>query len=188
MLDWTKLNTEQRIAEVKNAQKFSTGTARTLARYLSAKFQQTISRNAVIGLYGRNPDAFADMPLSGVHSSVERDTKGQFKAPAPKQAKPKPAPKLKVVAPPKIKAVKAKPEPSPDVPKPTPMLKKIMDHDWDGRHECRWPVDGEKEHTRFCCAPASAETSYCDYHRLVARGRGTESERKVAPMPVRKVA
>lgn len=191
MSTWKALNTDGKVAEIRNAHKFCTGTARTIATYLSIKFETEISRSAVIGLYHRNVDAFKDLPLTGDHgpgATNGRETNGHFKAPAPKQPKPKPAPKLKIVAPPKMKPVKVKPEPAPGVPKPMPMLKRIMDHDWDGRHECRWPVDGEKEHTRFCCAPASAETSYCEYHRLVARGRGTESERKVAPMPVRKVA
>lgn len=189
MLNWKALNTDGKIAEIRNAHKFCTGTARTIATYLSIKFDTEISRSAVIGMYDRNKDALKDLPLSGVQGpGGDRDENGHFKPKKPKQPKPKPAPKLKIVAPPKMKAVKVKPVPAPDIPRPMPLLKKIMDLDWDGRHECRWPVGGEKEHTRFCCAPASGETSYCEYHRLVARGRGTESERKVAPMPVRKVA
>lgn len=188
MTPWKALNTEGKVAEVRNAHKFCTGTARTIATYLSIKFEAEISRSAVIGLYHRNVDAFRDLPLTGDHGpgpTNGRDANGHFSKPAPK---PKAKPKLKIVQPPRMKPVKAEKPAEVSIPRPMPMLKKIMDEAWNGRHECRWPVDGEKEHTRFCCAPASAESSYCDYHRLVARGRGTESERKVAPMPVKRVA
>ncbi|ASY64459.1 GcrA cell cycle regulator [Sinorhizobium sojae CCBAU 05684] len=120
----------------------------------------------------------------------------------PTMAKPRASAKPRAIKMPvrKAAAVPVKAKATPVVPprdlprdiesvaRPSPVLKRIMDADWDGRHECRWPVEGEKEQTRFCCHPVSGESSYCEYHRRAARGEGTKSERKVAPMPIKRVA
>jgi hypothetical protein len=52
-------------------------------------------------------------------------------------------------------------------------------------HQCRFPLRGEGAATRFCAVeiapdewlPGKSGGSYCRHHRLIAAGRGTESER-----------
>ncbi|WP_315920390.1 hypothetical protein [Mesorhizobium sp. SP-1A] len=52
-------------------------------------------------------------------------------------------------------------------------------------HQCRFPLDGQGAETRFCAVeiapgewlPGFSGGSYCRFHRLVSRGRGTEAER-----------
>lgn len=182
MSTWKELPAEEKIAAIRTAHKHSVGTASTIAAYLSIKFEEAISRSAVIGFYHRNTSALASTPLLGPKTGPNH-VRSRKPAPKPKAVVVKLA---KVEKPKLVKPAKA--DPFAGVSRPAPFLKRIKDDDWDGRHECRWPVDGEKENTRFCCHPVSGESSYCAYHRLAARGRGTESERKVAPMPVRKVA
>jgi GcrA cell cycle regulator len=93
-------------------------------------------------------------------------------------------PKLAVVKAPK--AVVVKPAPAPvhagpaligSVLRPEPLLKTLLDLN---NGECRWPVDGERAETRFCCHAVSQGSSYCEYHRLASKGSGTVSERLAA--------
>lgn len=56
--------------------------------------------------------------------------------------------------------------------------------DLDSR-QCRFPLHGEGAAMRFCAVeigpgewlPGAVGGSYCQHHRLVTRGRGTEGER-----------
>lgn len=53
------------------------------------------------------------------------------------------------------------------------------------RRQCRFPLRGAGEATRFCAVEISAADwlpgqpggSYCRFHRGITRGRGTEEER-----------
>lgn len=164
MTEWT----QERIDQLKKLQ-----AGGHSASQIAAKLGG-VTRNAVIGKIHR---LGLDPMAKPRASSMPRAAKMLLRK-APKiTAKPKVQP----VAPPPVRQ-------DIDVLRPKPLLKRIMDSDWNGRHECCWPVEGEKENTRFCCHPVSGESSYCEYHRRAARGHGTESERKVAPMPVKRVA
>ena len=52
-------------------------------------------------------------------------------------------------------------------------------------HECRLPLRGEGAAMRFCAVeiapadwlPGTSGGSYCQFHRMLVRGRGTEGER-----------
>jgi GcrA cell cycle regulator len=167
MSEWT----DERIEQLKKLQAGGHSAAQI------AKMLGGVTRNAVIGKIHRlGLDPMAKPRASSMPRAVKMMIK---KAP-------------KAVAQPKVKP--AAPPPPPlrpvieSVARPKPLLKRIRDADWDGQHECRWPVEGEKENTRFCCYPVSGDSSYCEYHRRAARGHGTESERRVAPLPVKRVA
>lgn len=165
MSDWT----DERIEQLKSLQKAG-HSASAIASIMGG-----ITRNAVIGKIHR---LGLDPMAKPRASSKPRAIKMPVRKAAPVPVKPKASKPVEAVRPPSVDTIA----------RPKPFLKRIMDADWNGRHECRWPVDGDKEHTRFCCHPVSGESSYCEYHRRAARGHGTESERRVAPMPVRRVA
>ncbi|PYE25071.1 GcrA cell cycle regulator [Rhizobium sp. PP-CC-3A-592] len=68
--------------------------------------------------------------------------------------------------------------------KPVPLLKTLVDLT---KGDCRWPVEGERAETRFCCHAVSQGSPYCEYHRLASKGPGTKSER-VAARELRRAA
>lgn len=41
-------------------------------------------------------------------------------------------------------------------------------------HHCRWPVDGEGKHTRFCGAVKTDNSSYCKHHADISTYRGED--------------
>ncbi|WP_457663973.1 GcrA family cell cycle regulator [Sinorhizobium medicae] len=166
MSEWT----EERIEQLKQLQKAGYSASHIASRLGG------VSRSAVLGKLHRLGIDPVPKPKAAAKTRAAKLTK-------PKPMKTPALPQLKPATPERLL-----PRDFADVVRPKPFLKRIMDADWNGRHECRWPVDGDKEHTRFCCHPVSGESSYCEYHRRAARGHGTESERRVAPMPVKRVA
>jgi GcrA cell cycle regulator len=54
-------------------------------------------------------------------------------------------------------------------------------------HQCRYPVDGEKERTLFCGNATGDDSPYCTYHHKLCHGHGTHSERNVDAL-LRRVA
>ncbi|TCN30314.1 GcrA family cell cycle regulator [Sinorhizobium americanum] len=165
--------TDERIAELRKLWKDG-WSASAIAREMGS------SRNAVLGKAHRlHLDDRSKKALKPQAAPRERapafPLRRRAALAAPQPAAPQPA------APPAC--VETLPRVDPAL-RPEPLLKRIIDRDWRAHGECRWPVDGEGADTRFCCAPAGAESSYCSYHRQLARGTGTASERNVAPLPV----
>lgn len=55
-----------------------------------------------------------------------------------------------------------------------------------GRRQCRWATNDAAigEDHLFCGHDTSEGSSWCDHHRLIAYGRGTESERSATRMAI----
>jgi GcrA cell cycle regulator len=146
-------------------------TASTIAAKLSQQFGASISRNSVIGVYHRDrPKAVSlleKFPLKGINMQT---VIGRRRQPSPPTVKT--GPRKHVLIPPTLA-----PETIPEMrvtSAPEPLLKTLMEMD---RGECRWPVDGDKAMTRFCCHETLDLRSYCEFHHNLSRGRGTPSER-----------
>lgn len=162
---WGTMDKAARIAAVIYAHNVTDGTAASIAAYLSKTAGQEVTRSAVIGFYNRNPDALrVPFPLTGhqVAAATYRAQKERAvatkTAPAPRAPRPMPAP------------VK------PKIAKPEPKLKLLWQIE---AGECKWPVEGDRDRTLFCCAPSGREV-YCAYHAE----RGTRAVRKPAAAPV----
>ncbi|NHT75907.1 GcrA cell cycle regulator [Rhizobiaceae bacterium CRRU44] len=136
-----------------------------------------LTRNAVIGKVHR-------LKLHnrvGVAKEIQANTPQVKVAEVPKVAMAasiakvvvRPAPRIASTAAPRLEL----PEMMGSVLKPVPLLKTLVDLNKD---DCRWPVNGERAETRFCCHAVSQGSSYCEYHRLAAKGSGTVSERLAA--------
>lgn len=168
MKTWKELTTDERIDEIRRAHPQTIGTASRIAVFLSDKFGVAISRNVIMGLYDRNRAAFADMPLSndGRPSHV--------KQPAARPRRLKLMPVINDVPNPPA-PLDAEPADLPAMPSgPRPLLLTLLEL---GNRDCRWPVGGEKAGTLFCGHPQAPGSSYCDCHKRMSVGRGTESER-----------
>lgn len=168
MKTWKELTTAERIDEIRRAHPQTIGTASRIAVFLSDKFGEPISRNVVMGLYDRNRSEFTDMPLSNDGRAMTQTRKAEKAkrlklAPVTEEVQNPPAP------------VDAEPADLPALPSgPRPLLLKLFEL---GNHDCRWPVGGEKADTLFCGHPQARGSSYCDCHKRMSFGRGTESER-----------
>lgn len=57
---------------------------------------------------------------------------------------------------------------------PEPFLKQLFEME---SNECRWPVDGDRAATRFCCHDVAQGKPYCGFHQRLSVGNGTPSER-----------
>lgn len=58
-----------------------------------------------------------------------------------------------------------------------PEFPSIRFADLEPQH-CRWPVSNDHGADMLCCGAQRLKGSYCGVHAVVARGRGTEGERK----------
>lgn len=126
-----------------------------------------VSRNAVIGKIAR---------LRNRDDSIERRPNPATAGRPPKSVKVARLPRLKP-KPVKIGSHPITCEPVvADVLKLEPLNLTLVELE---RCDCRWPVDGEKELTLFCGHRQAEGSSYCEYHKRAARGRGTVSERNV---------
>lgn len=182
-VSWKALTKAQRIDEIRKAHPQTTGSAARIAVFLSDKFGELISRNAVIGYYSRYSGSLSDVPLSGEVPvrAVEmlREKNGSKAKPLvrtarqPRLATPKPE-KPAVAPKPVDESVMGHMEPG-----VTPLFRKLFELE---NNDCRWPVSGEKADTLFCGHPMMEGSSYCCFHRNLSRGEGTRSERAVAAM------
>lgn len=175
MKTWKELTTAERIDEIRRAYPQTIGTATRIAVFLSDKFGETISRNAVMGMYDRHRDALKDLPLSGENRmTVVARTMREAKPVKRKPLTIRPVVrKAEIINPPA--PVDAEPA---DLPAflagPRPLLLTLFEL---GSRDCRWPVSGDGANTLFCGNLQVTGSSYCDCHKRMSIGRGTESER-----------
>ncbi|WP_221163319.1 GcrA family cell cycle regulator [Rhizobium lentis] len=132
-----------------------------------------VSRNAVIGkvhrlgLDGREP---RQCPGTTADERIR---------PAPivrtsRQLKSKPDPAAlanlaKIMSAPKPQVIE-------HIPEPKPLMMSLLEL---GHRDCRYAVDGEKQHMLFCGHVTEEDSSYCAYHHKLCHGPGTRSERSV---------
>lgn len=153
-------------------------TASTIASRLSAMLDCDVSRNSVVGVYHRVTASalLKDFPLRGFNPLLAKSYIGRVRAA-----------RLKIINPPTVKKTKVAPVKTLTPPKgpetmpemrvtaaPEPFLKTLLEM---GSKECRWPVEGDKAMTRFCCHEVMEGRSYCQFHHNLSRGSGTLSER-----------
>lgn len=167
---WTNMDNAERCAAIRSVYAQTEGSARSIAAALSERFGSNISRNTVIGFYGRHRDMLADMPLSGKHpGSGAAGTSAKRSEPIARAAR------VKKVDPVKEATVvkmfdRAQAQPAPK-PLNVPLLE--LNHD-----NCRWPVEGSGAKTLFCGHNVETGKSYCACHARLSVGRGTEGERR----------
>lgn len=168
-MSWQTITVQARIEAGKQAYAESVGTMSAMAAVLSERFEEPISRNVVAGMYDRHPEELKACKLTGTqpaHNRLRQQRAIKVRVPVPPPM-PEPEPEPVRVAPP----VKG------SIPRPEPLLKRLFELE---RNHCRWPVEGEKADTLFCCHQVVEGHSYCEYHRRVSRGAGTISERRAA--------
>lgn len=176
--DWSALDITGKSHAIVAAYDHRHNTASTIAKKLSRTFGRTISRNSVIGVYNRDrPKAASilkDFPLKGFNYLLDTSVIGRTRAarlkvdnpPAPKE------PRRIIIKPPPLG-----PDRIPDLritAAPEPLLKTLMDMN---SKECRWPIDGSRAETKFCCHETLDLRPYCEFHHRLSRGAGTPSER-----------
>lgn len=154
---WNALDANGKTHAIIAAYDHAHNTASTIAAKLSRQFGCDISRHSVIGVYTRDRAKswlLKTVPLKGT-STLFR--KRHQKA----SAKPEEVARVEI---PWMRNAGA----------PEPRLKTLMEM---RDRECRWPVEGDKALTRFCCHETVDLRSYCEFHHKLSRGNGTASER-----------
>lgn len=155
-LDWLSLPTGGKIDALRAVWTANTPAATIAGRLIGC------SKNALVGLYNRNPWLRAEIPLKsaprgpdnkGVRKSERRDDAVR----RPMKSKP-----MKPVNPTKYDAS---------------AIRLVLDQ--LTMRTCKWPVDGPDDQgfTYFCGHPSEIGRSYCAHHIARASGRGTEAER-----------
>lgn len=158
--------TEERIDQLK--QGWADGDSATV---IAARLGG-VSRNAVIGkahrlgLGGREPRQCPGVSADMVGAISSTRTARLRKS------KPDPialASLAKIMSAPKPQVIE-------HIPEPKPLMMTLMDL---GHRDCRYPVEGEKQHTFFCGHDVREDSPYCAYHHKLCHGNGTRSERSV---------
>lgn len=147
-----------------------------IAGVLSAMEGQRVTRNAVIGIYQRNPDAMKDVPLPAPSRETlgYRRSTGVVKVSKPRvyqpRAKAAPKPKSNVVP-----FVQRKPATAYVPTAPTKLLYQLE------ARECRWPMSGDGAAMQFCAQETTGgDVPYCEHHYCASVGPGTKFERGAA--------
>lgn len=165
-MGWQTISTAERVAAIREVYPKTVGSLRAIAAGLSLKFNEEITRNCVAGMYDRHADRLRSCQLTGVQPGIPRQRKPRA-VKVPKAIIVKPAPV------PAAEPVHAAPALIGSVARPEPLLKTLVDLN---HNECRWPIDGERAETRFCCHAVHELSSYCEYHRLVSAGPNTRGK------------
>jgi len=162
---WTNMDNAERCAAIRSVYAQTEGSARSIAAALSEKFGSTISRNTVIGVYGRHRDMLADMPLSGKYAgSGPVGTTKEKSEPVARIAR------VKKVDPVKEATVVKMFERAQAQPAPKPLNVTLLELNHD---DCRWPVEGTGAKTLFCGHNVEVGKSYCACHARLSVGRST---------------
>ncbi len=179
---WSGLDTAGKIRAIQDVYSDNHhNTASSMASILSAKLQCHVTRGSVIGIYHRHRlKGLQDYPLQGDNPNVAGSLRNRFFG-LPKVIKER------VIRPPVVKKTKVAPIKNLTPPKgqelpldmrfsaaPKPFLKTLLEME---SGECKWPVEGDRAQTRFCCHEADQGRSYCTFHHDLSRGDGTPSER-----------
>lgn len=167
---WTNMDNAERCAAIRSVYPETEGSARGIAIALSEKFGSKITKNTVVGIYGRHRDQLAGFPLTGKHLDGGVYGRPQRAAePVARAARVKPIDPVKEATVTKLfESVKSEP-----APKPLNFLLLELNHD-----NCRWPVEGSGAKTLFCGHNVETGKSYCACHARLSVGRGTEGERR----------
>lgn len=147
--EWRALPKQEKVALVQSVWE-GAGSARGIA----AAIGPDISRNAVIGVYERNPELARTHPLGPTARSLSKRAYAK---------------KAKTVKPPKKNA-------APGVRLPPPVLPEVIEPpvfrrlplEALSRNECKWPSGDPKEPGFGFCAAATDGSPYCAYHSRVA--------------------
>ena len=154
-MTWRTLPTHSRISLVK--EHWCSGySASDIARSISARLGETISRNVICGIYDRHRDALVNHPLQ-VPKQLARARN--------------PASRRKRVA---------KPVRMPTAPQQARFVPLL-----DLRaNECRWPVNDARvgEMHLFCGCGTDVNSSWCEFHAELVFGEGTKSEQEAVKM------
>ena len=175
---WSSLDAAGKAAAIIAVYNEQHNTASTIASRLSRILDCDISRNSIIGVYHRvnAKIALKDYPLKGLNPLLKKSYIGRVRAARLRSADPSSAPKITRKALPKPKPV-IDPDGIPEMrvdSAPEPLLKTLMEMH---SKECRWPIDGDRAMTRFCCHEVDQGRPYCSFHNTLSRGRGTPYER-----------
>lgn len=141
--------------------------ARWLAEGLSAGtiasvFSQTfwpVSRSAIVGLVHRNRRLKAIGFRRAPTAAPTAARTGARTSPAVTGAPPRPRTIDDAIA----------GRNAPVAPGASPLGRLLADLDW---RDCRFPLRGDGAATRFCGAPAAADSRYCGYHHTLCHGAG----------------
>ena len=164
---WCQLDTPEKIKAIISIYDGDHNTGATIANGLSRKFNCHVTRSSVIGMYDRHRSKGLDAyPLKGKNPNIGGSLRN-MNIGKPKVVKVRIRPKV-------VKPAKVKPEEEARSLAPEPFLKFLIDME---ARECRWPVDGDRAMTRFCCHEAVKGRPYCTFHHDLSRGAGTPSER-----------
>jgi GcrA cell cycle regulator len=167
---WPQDRTDRLIALYESA---SAPSYQIMAETLNREFGTELKRNAVCGKINR-------LRLNKRGLPAARDTADRPKAPAqPRQNRTRErydagSKRMRTI----IEAVDA---PELRVVELEPRAPRLTIVDLE-RPDCRWPVASEGDTHFFCGHPQHGGSSYCRHHRMVGRGRGTESERAASRM------
>ncbi len=151
-MNWSDLTASAKIQRVRDVYRAG------MSAFQIGKAIGEPSRNAIIGLYKRNPGLRADCPLQPIE--VKHET---TRAPAKRLNQVVYSPVRRVPLP--------NPTPMP-AHAPEPLMVPLMEL---GARQCKWPMNDGGPFL-FCGNP-SGDKVYCRHHMRLAIGRGTESER-----------
>jgi hypothetical protein len=174
---WTKLDTDRKIRKIKNHWELGS-SALQIAQRVGNEIGETVSRNAIIGVYTRNAEQLADYPLRRAFSGGNRTTGARRE-----QARKPRAPSVRAPASYHAKVKIAEPV-EVEIPEPSPKRLPLADLD---KGQCRWPVNDASVHERhlFCgTSTAGPGKPYCPYHMARSIGEGTKSEREAVKVRV----
>lgn len=160
MTTWSELRPDAKIEAVKLAWR-----PNIVVRHMLEDLPQGATKNAVIGVYNRNPDLRISHPLNACpikrqyHRTVERPARVAKRVYRPVAVK---------------RAVVPVAPTEPALYDAASMRLSLLELT---NRTCRYPTHGQGETTFFCGHGAELDDAYCSHHRARCTGRGTESER-----------
>lgn len=173
MTTWSELRPDAKIEAVKLAWR-----PNIVVRHMLEDLPQGATKNAVIGVYNRNPDLRISHPLNACpikrqyHRTVERSARVAKRVYKPVTVKAVVDDTLKRW--PKMMAAISDGPVEPALYDAASMRLSLLELT---NRTCRYPTHGQGEATFFCGHGAELEDAYCAHHRARCAGRGTESER-----------
>ncbi|MGV0879457.1 GcrA family cell cycle regulator [Martelella sp. FLE1502] len=152
---WRDIPIPKKVAIIKSVYRSDEEeTARTIAEKVSVAVGQSVSRNAIIGLYSRRKSELADAPLTGVKPVATGRTKKEAEK----------APDTPIVAE-GVKEIEVEPVVIIPPSEPPRMLHLTV-LELDG-NTCRFPTTGTGADMLSCGLETEGRT-YCPYHSKIA--------------------
>jgi hypothetical protein len=145
MIHWRQISTAEKIEAVKSVWRPGMSASQIAENFPG------VTRNSVIGLYGRYPDLLAETPLKAPTKSIAAMAKARARG-APSTVRPK-----RISRP--AEEIQVEKLPVHTCGKPLMML---------GAYQCRWPVnEASTEETHLFCAAPTRKT-FCQAHHAWA--------------------